>query len=150
MTGTAASPNGPDIADAYVTTYIEELRTQVDEAQQPDIDQLNQDPQSTKDQITLIDAQISRALEPYMHEAPNAATSYRPDPHSRGAGARAGHQQWPCSARTRVERHANGTRANASCGSELHRPASDAADIEEQTSGSKTMSPVSLVALRSD
>ena len=81
VTGTASSPErARDIADAYVTTYIEELRTQVDEAQQPDIDQLNQDLQSTKDQITLIDAQIAAALAPYINEAPNVAVGYRPIP----------------------------------------------------------------------
>ena len=81
VTGTASSPErARDIADAYVTTYIEELRTQVDESQQPDIDQLNQDLQSTKDQITFIDAQIAAALAPYINEAPNVAVGYRPIP----------------------------------------------------------------------
>ena len=68
------------IADAYVSTYMVQLRTQVDESQQPDIDQLHTDLQATQDLITFIDKQIENALAPYVNEAPNPAAGYRPVP----------------------------------------------------------------------
>lgn len=81
VTGSATTAErAQDIADEYVLTYIEELRQQVDDAQQPDIDQLNAELKETTDRITLIDQQITDAMAPFVNAAPNAAAGYRPIP----------------------------------------------------------------------
>ncbi|MGD9703673.1 MAG: Wzz/FepE/Etk N-terminal domain-containing protein [Acidimicrobiia bacterium] len=82
VSATAADPErARAIADAYVTLYIGELRDQVDEAQQPDIDQINAELLSIKQRIDLIDFSIAQAMNPYLPvQSSNRLTSYPPLP----------------------------------------------------------------------
>lgn len=60
------------IADEYVNIYIADLRRLVDDAQEPDIKQLNADLATTQDKITFIDQQITNAMAPFLNAAPTA------------------------------------------------------------------------------
>lgn len=79
-----ASTSDPElsrqIVDGYVELYFDALKSQVDDSQQPEIDLLNKQLTSLKDQLTVVDGGIKTAMLPYLDPAPNAQGTYPPQP----------------------------------------------------------------------
>gem|GEM_PF-1929055 len=68
--GTAVDALGAQqLVDAYVDTYFDDLAEQVEAAQGPDVQQLDQRLADISAQLALVDAAIAEAMEPYIEAA---------------------------------------------------------------------------------
>lgn len=55
-----------EVGNAYLDIYFESLRTQIEDAQRPEIEQLDAQIETLRDQLADIDDDIGRALAPYL------------------------------------------------------------------------------------
>lgn len=68
------------IVDAYIELYFEALRTQVDDAQGPEILQLNTQLDDLKTELATVDEGIRLAMEPFNNPEPTADGTFQPIP----------------------------------------------------------------------
>ena len=66
------------VVDAYIDLYFTSLRDQVDDSQQPEIDQLDEQIATLRAQLDAIDGEIEAVMLPYVQREPDAETGAVP------------------------------------------------------------------------
>lgn len=68
------------IVDAYIDLYFQSLRDQVDDTQEPEIQQLDDQLVALEDELASIDEQIRTTMAPYLNAVPDRNGVYPPVP----------------------------------------------------------------------